>query len=46
MREGLPLRVEDHWPEEDLDFDDDDVAEADLEDWSLEEDVRRLIDEL
>ena len=43
MREGLPMEAEDYWPEEDIEFEDDEFDEADFEDWSLEEDVRRLL---
>jgi hypothetical protein len=45
MREELPLQAEDYWPEDEVDFEDDEFSDADLEDWPLEEDVRRLLDE-
>jgi hypothetical protein len=45
MREKLPMHAEDYWPEADVDFEDDAFGDADLEEWPLEEDVRRLLDE-
>lgn len=42
MRDELSLHAEDHWPEEDVDFDDDEFGE-DLEEWPLEEDMRRQL---
>jgi len=41
-----PLFAEDYWPEPiDLDFEDDADEGFELEDWPLDEDVRRMIDE-
>ncbi len=42
MRDELSLHAEDHWPEEDVDFEDDEFGE-DLEEWPLEEDMRRQL---
>ena len=40
-----PMLAEDYWPEPiDVDFDDDAEDGFELEDWPLDEDVRRLVD--
>jgi len=44
--EPLPMLAEDHWPDPiDVDFDDDVDEGPELEDWPLDEDVRRMLNE-